>query len=138
MRRLLFVLLVCLYGVVCMAQTQNAVVKRNTYLRKGPSTADDKILLLKTGDELELVETETSDDYYHVRTLDGEEGYAYSKNVTVKQAPEKIRTEIAAPSGQPAAEISSAWEKPRPRRQLSTDRKGIVHRTVITAILILS
>jgi len=124
MRRLLVVLLVCVWGVVCVAQTQNAVVKRNTYLRKGPSSADEKILLLKAGDELELVELEASDDYYHVRTLDGEEGYAYSKNVTVKQAAEKIRTDLAAPSGQPSEEFSSTWEKPAPKKTTFHGQEG--------------
>lgn len=34
----------------------------------------------------------------------------------MKEAPEKIREELAAPSGKPAEEISSDWEKPAPKK----------------------
>ena len=64
--------IVVLFAQFCVAQSTNAVVKRNTYLREGPSGTDKKIILLKAGDELELVEPEPSQDYYHVRTLDGQ------------------------------------------------------------------
>jgi hypothetical protein len=116
MKRFLIVTLLLLCAVLGIAQTQNAVVKRNTFLREGPSSNDKKIILLKAGDELELVETEQTESYYHVRTLDGEEGFAFSKNVTVKEAAEKIRGELAVPSGKPAEEISSDWEKPTPQK----------------------
>ncbi len=106
MKRFVIVTLLLFASVLGLAQAQNGVVKRNTYLREGPSSSDKKIMLLKTGDELELIDPEQTESYYHVRTLDGEEGFAYSKNVTVKEAPEKIRTE----------EISSDWEKPAPKK----------------------
>lgn len=116
MKKCLFVSLLFFSAVLGAAQTQNAAVKRNTYLREGPSTSDKIIVLLKVGDELELVDSEPTDNYYHVRTLDGEEGFAYSKNVTVKEPPEKIKADLASPSGKPAEEISSAWEKPSPKK----------------------
>jgi hypothetical protein len=116
MKRSLTLALLFFFAVLGVAQTQNAVAKRNTYLREGPSSSDKMIILLKTGDELELIDPEQTENYYHVRTLDGEEGFAYSKNVTVKEAPEKLRTELAAPSGKPAEEISSTWEKPAPKK----------------------
>jgi hypothetical protein len=116
MRRFLIFHLLFFFAVLGVAQIQNAVVKRNTYLREGPSGTEKKIILLKAGDELELIDPEQTNDYYHVRTLDGEEGFAYSRNVTVKEAPEKLRTELAAPSGKPAEEVSSDWEKPAPKK----------------------
>lgn len=116
MKRFLIVTLLFFGAILGAAQTQNAVVKRNTYLREGPSSRDKKIILLKTGDELELIDAELTESYYRVRTLDGEEGFAYSKNVTVKEEPEKIREELAAPSGKPIGEISSDWEKPAPQK----------------------
>jgi hypothetical protein len=115
-RRFPIVLLLLCCAGLGVAQTQDAVVERNTYLRGGPSSSDKKIILLKAGDELELVDPKQTASYYHVRTLDGEEGFAYSKNVTVKAAPEKIRVDLAAPSGKPADEISSDWEKPAPQK----------------------
>ena len=118
MKRFLIVTLVSVCAALSIGQAhaQNAVVKRNTYLRQGPSTSDKIIILLKSGDELELIEPEATHNYYHVRAGDGDEGFAYAKNVTVKEAPEKIRAELAAPSGQPAKEISKDWEKPTPKK----------------------
>jgi uncharacterized protein YgiM (DUF1202 family) len=115
MKRFFVIALVLLSAAFASAQTQNAAVKHNTYLRQGPSVDDKKVLLLKTGDELELIDPAPTDNYYHVRTLDGEEGFAYVKNVTVKPAPEKLRTDLAAPSGAPAENISDSWEKPTPK-----------------------
>ena len=111
-------------AVTGFAQTENAVAKRNTYLREGPSTKNKIIILLKAGDELELIDPEPTQNYYHVRTMDGEEGFAYTKNVTVKLAPEKIRKELAAPSGKPAEEISSDWEKPAPKKTTFQGKGG--------------
>lgn len=116
MKRFLIVTLVLLCAVLCSAQTQNAVVKRNTYLREGPTGEDKKIILLKPGDELELIDPQATQNYYHVRTMDGEEGFAYSKNVTLKETPEKIREDLAAPAGKPSAEVSRDWEKPDPQK----------------------
>jgi hypothetical protein len=116
LKRFLMLTAVFFYVALGIAQGQNAVVKRNTYLREGASGGDKKIVLLKAGDELELIDPQQTDNYYHVRTMDGEEGFAYSKNVTVKEAPEKIRTQLAAPSGTPAGEISSGWDKPAPKK----------------------
>jgi uncharacterized protein YgiM (DUF1202 family) len=81
-------------------------------------------MLLKSGDELELLDPGPTDGYYHVRTLDGEEGYVYSKNVTVKEAPEKIRTQLAAPTGTPAGDISSDWGKPAPKKTTFHGQEG--------------
>ena len=56
MKRFLIVTLLLFCAALGVAQTQNAVVKRNTYLREGPSTSDKKIILLKSGDELQLID----------------------------------------------------------------------------------
>src|SRR5258708_13473749 len=115
MKQFLITTLLFLSAVLGLAQTQNAVVKQNTYLREGASSSDKKIILLKAGDELELVDPVQTDNYYHVRTLDGQEGFAYSKNVTVKQGAQEIRTRLAAHSGNPAQEISRDWKNPAPK-----------------------
>jgi len=116
MKRFLVATLLFVSATLGVTQAQNAVVKRNTYLREGPSTADKIVILLKSGDELELIDPAATDNYYHVRTDDGDEGYAYSKNLTVMETPETIRTELAAPSGKPVNEISKDWEKPTPKK----------------------
>jgi uncharacterized protein YgiM (DUF1202 family) len=99
MKRLLAVVVLLLSTALGLAQNQNAVVKRNTYLREGPSSGDKIVILLKAGDELELVEPTATENYLHVRTLDGEEGFAYARNVTVKPAPETIRKDLSTPAG---------------------------------------
>jgi Bacterial SH3 domain len=124
MKRFFIFTLLFFSPALSVAQTQNAVVKRNTYLREGPSTSDKKITLLKSGDELQLIDPEAKENYFHVRTSDGDEGYAYSGNVTVKEAPEKIATELAAPSGKPATEIASTWEKPAPKKTTFHGQEG--------------
>lgn len=100
----------------CFAQNQNAVVKRNTYLRQGPSSSDKEIILLKSGDELEVLEPNATSSYYHVRTLDADEGYAYSKNITAQESPEHLSGDLASPSGTVADAISISWEKPDPKK----------------------
>jgi len=57
MKRLLVIPLILFSAVLLVAQAQIAVVRRNTYLRDGPSTNDKKIMLLKTGDEPELIDS---------------------------------------------------------------------------------
>ena len=114
--RLAVLAFVVLFAQICLAQSTTAVVKRNTYLREGPSSTDKKIVLLKAGEELELLEPEAKDNYYHVQTQDGEEGFVSSRNVTVKEAAETIRTTHAVETGKPATEISSSWEKPAPQK----------------------
>ncbi len=127
MKRLLIVLIIPLLfltTVISVSHTQNASVKRNTYLREGPSSSDKIVILLKAGDELELIAPTPTNNYYHVRTLDGEEGFAYSKNLTIKETADRIRTELAAPSGKPAEQISSDWPKPTPTKTIFHGQEG--------------
>ncbi len=116
MNRHCVVAVVFFHALVAIAQPQNAVVRHNTYLRAGPSTAQHRILLLKSGDELELVDPDEQAHYYHVRTLNGEEGFAYAGNVTVKVPPETIRTTLATSAGPPATALAPDWEKPAPKK----------------------
>jgi uncharacterized protein YgiM (DUF1202 family) len=62
MKRFFVIALVLLSAAFASAQTQNAAVKHNTYLRQGPSVDDKKVLLLKTGDELELIDPDPTDN----------------------------------------------------------------------------
>ncbi len=51
-------------------------------LRSGPSTSDKVITTLNVGDLLTLIKTEPEDNWYHVKTQDGKEGYVYADYVT--------------------------------------------------------
>src|SRR5262245_50642777 len=61
-----------------------AVVERNVNLRRDPSTTQPRIRLLKPPDELELLDSVRTNDYYHVRTASDEEGWVWARNVRVE------------------------------------------------------
>jgi len=66
---------------------QQATVVRNVNLRADPSTGNPPIKLLRTGTSLTLLEPTQQGGFYHVKTEDGEEGWVWSKNITVSGAP---------------------------------------------------
>lgn len=114
--RLVFLLCFLGFAVLCMAQNPTAVVKRAVYLRNSASANDKSFVLLKPRDELELLDQQPTNDFLHVRTQDGKEGWVKAGNVTIREQPERIRTTLAAPSGVVADQISSDWEKPDPNK----------------------
>ena len=109
-------LLVCLLGFVVPCHAQNAEVRRKVYLRNSPDVKDKSLVLLKPGDELELINYVATNGFLYVRTDDGEEGWVKEEFVTVAQDPKKIRTALAAPSGEVSGSISGDWEKPEPNK----------------------
>jgi hypothetical protein len=60
---------------------QDAVVSRNVNLRSDPSTQNPAIRLLLPGAELFLLESGKTNGYYRVRTMAGEEGWAYGARI---------------------------------------------------------
>jgi hypothetical protein len=107
----LFVLLVSL-----SARAQQATVTRNVNLRSDPSTTNAPIRLLKPPEKLTLISAATTGGYYHVRTDDGVEGWAWGKNLQVSSATGTTPTAVPSPSGgtSPASAISPDWDKPDP------------------------
>lgn len=85
--------LALLVGLAATLWAQAAVVKRNVNLREGPGTTYDVIQLLLPNHELSLLDPAPSNNYLHVRTADGREGWVYSPNVRV------LGTAPAAPTG---------------------------------------
>jgi hypothetical protein len=88
-------------------------VERNVNLRRAPSTTQPRIRLLLPPDELELLDTATVNDYYHVVHAESNDtGWVWARNVRLE----------AAPGGPPAAMLSTVpvtaidtgWEKPPP------------------------
>lgn len=51
-------------------------------MRSGPSTSDKVLATLDYGTELVLVETKATNNWYHVKTKSGTEGYVYADYVT--------------------------------------------------------
>ena len=105
--------------VVCAspALAQDAVVKRNVYLRPEPSTSNQPIRKLVPPDEVELIEANSVDGYYHVRTVEGdEEGWVWGKNIRIGlvSEPETEGTLKTLTTAATASAFSPVWERPEP------------------------
>jgi hypothetical protein len=101
----------------------NLIVVHNVNLRRDPSTGAPPIRLLKPPDELDLLEPNLQNDYYHVRTSDGaEEGWVWSHNVRKLAQEEHPPISPEAASGAHVAAVAAAvatsvltsWDKPAP------------------------
>lgn len=113
------ILLIALVLCTSTALAQDAVVKRNVYLRPAPSTSNQPIRKLIPPDEVELIEPNPVDGYYHVRTVEGdEEGWVWGKNIRIGLVSEtETETEAGlnkATSVTVASAFSPAWDKPQP------------------------
>jgi uncharacterized protein YgiM (DUF1202 family) len=80
----LFSLLIFLLLQASVAAAQTAVVSRNVNLRPNASTNGAPVETLKIGTTLELVETEPTNGFLHVKTEDGKGGWVWSRNVHVQ------------------------------------------------------
>ena len=59
------------------------VVKRNTNLRQGPSSSQPIVRMLQADEPFSLVNIVKSNNYYHVKTAQSEDGWAYAPNITI-------------------------------------------------------
>jgi len=92
-------------GSVCFAQS--TTVKRNVNLRSDHSTESAIIEKLRPPAAVELLDANPADGFYHVRTGDGVEGWAWSRNLATTSTP------LAPLHGQTnSSEVSSSWDKP--------------------------
>ena len=73
--------------VTTVAFSQTAVVQRNVNLRSDPSINVALITLLTPPTPLTLLDANKQQGYYHVRTTAGQEGWVWSKNVSVTAGP---------------------------------------------------
>jgi hypothetical protein len=74
---------------------QTVTVTRNVNLRPDPSSEYPPIRLLTPSEPpLTLIEPSPESGYYHVRTINGEEGYVWSKNIHIRAAPAAPATTI--------------------------------------------
>ena len=97
MKRILNILtLATLVSVPTRVSAQTAAVTQAVHLRDGPSKARPSIRVLKTGDDITLLETKAQHAYYHVRTSDGVDGWVWTQAVRLGGAT------AAAPTPRPA------------------------------------
>jgi hypothetical protein len=83
-RTLACVGLVVLFALTTLAQ--QGTVARNVNLRPDPSTTNPSIELLHPGTILTLLELTPQNGFYHVKTAEGQEGWVWSKNVSLVTA----------------------------------------------------
>jgi len=76
------------------------MVKRNVNLRSNPSTSNPPIELLNSGATVTVLDSTAQGGYYHVKAEDGQDGWVWSKNISI---PAASSTPPHAPSGGPTA-----------------------------------
>lgn len=112
-------LIACLSLFPSLGSGEDVVVVRNVNLRRDPSISQPPIRLLRPPDKVDLLEPQPTNDYYHVRTEDDEEGWVWIRNVRIVPEDEPSPTTVlmapgaAAPSAASTG-IDASWEKPEP------------------------
>jgi uncharacterized protein YraI len=79
-------LIVCLLACSASLTAQQTTVKRNVNLRSDPSTSNPPIELLRSGATLTILDSPPQGGYYHVKADDGQEGWVWSKNISIPLA----------------------------------------------------
>jgi hypothetical protein len=86
------VLLVLLVFSAINAFSQTATVKRNSNLRKSPSSSSTIIEELSADTQVTLLSNRKRAGYYHVQAEDGASGWVFARNVTTSAAAETSPT----------------------------------------------
>jgi len=81
------------FALASFAQEATAVQTVN--LRADPSTANPPVKLLHSGTMLILLDPIPHGGFYHIKTEDGQEGWVWSKNITVSGIPSPALSTIA-------------------------------------------
>lgn len=92
---------------------QQATVKRNAILRSDSSTTSQVLEHLKSGATVILLDTTKQNGFYHIKAEDGQEGWAWARNIDVQgEAPTMPVTPSTTPStsGNAAPCDDSLWD----------------------------
>jgi uncharacterized protein YgiM (DUF1202 family) len=107
MKRLLGLSILFLFCAT-LATAQTAVVKRNVNLRSDASTSSDIIEKLRPGDQVQLVEPDQTDGFYHVTAPDGQDGWVWARNVQVSDTNPTPTPPTPTPSGDLFSQLMNA------------------------------
>lgn len=123
LRTVALAFLSCLLAQLAYAQT--AVVTRNVNLRRDSSDELASMRLLKPGVRLTILNTEPEDDYYFVRTPEGQEGWVWSRNIRLEDADRALKPlGIVVPAAAPANAFAKNWSRPEPKGGTFTGSSG--------------
>jgi Bacterial SH3 domain len=79
-----FCILMFVFLHASLAAAQSAVVARNVNIRPEASTNGTPVAKLAAGTPVELLDPNQSNGFFHVKTTDGLEGWAWSRNLHVR------------------------------------------------------
>jgi hypothetical protein len=123
-------MLTCVLLQVSPVHARDAIVLQRATLRNDPSTQHAPILILAPTEDIELLGSEETGGYYHVRTSEGDEGWVWAGSLEVvpdhparaapvlKAMPPSSHL-LAKKPGTPggvASSISPSWDKPDPNK----------------------
>jgi hypothetical protein len=120
------ILISLLLGAATAQTSTSLEVTRNVNLRPDASTANSPIKLLIPPESLSLIELDRVNGFYHVRDVEGQEGWVWAKNVKVAN-----RAEVGTIVGRHtisatfAKHISPNWVKPPPLRTAFHGIEGV-------------
>lgn len=115
-------MVVVLFGTGWPVLADEAALTRNANLRRDPSTARSPIRRLAPPDEVEIIDPNPVNGYYHVRDEDNEDGWVWSGSIRILPdvvGPTPVPTPGPTPPGAPAtvaSAISPQWAKPAPNQ----------------------
>jgi uncharacterized protein YgiM (DUF1202 family) len=70
-----------------IAAAQSATVRKDVNLRADSTTSSAVIELLKPAATLKLLDSAKQSGFYHVKAEDGKEGWVWTRNISVENAP---------------------------------------------------
>lgn len=111
--RRLFALLASL-ALSFVLLAEEAVVRRNVYLREEPTTESKALRKLVPPEEVEVLDPAETDGFVRVETEDGLEGWVWANFIRAQAPAETVLPAAAATHSDAADEISEDWEKPAP------------------------
>ncbi len=101
-------------------QAADGIVTHRATLRSDPSSQHKPILILQSGEDVEVLNTTPTHNYIHVRTADGTEGWVFARSIEIvaTNPPSGGGPNTPPPSNVPqpgvAAGFSPTWDKPVP------------------------
>ena len=98
----------------CVLLGEEAVVRRNVYVRAEPSTASKILRKLEPPEEVEVLDPDPTNGFVRVQADGGIKGWVWAEFIRAHAPPETVLPAAAATHADAADAISETWEKPEP------------------------